>query len=520
MKPGPKSDSTEELAFLEWARTAAAAFTVPDSNKNLEGLRFLDSVIGEVKVVSLGENAHYLHEWNLLRMRLFQYLVKNHGFTTFVLEAGLVEGRLVHDYVLGADVEWESVVTSITCGWGAWAEVQELVRWMREYNSNAPEGQKLKFYGTDGSGNWADIRNVYASIHSYLLEVDRDLAGLFYDDFESEIRTIQFQTRDNVSPATWQSLIAKSSLLVSRMEQGRVDYCLAKSKDDYEWALRFAKVMRDQILNMAQTDPDFEIGFRAFWNTRDAAMADQLEWIINREGSTARILVGAHNSHLQQYPVRLQKVTSMGSYLSNRIGRENLLFIGSNSAFSVKGENPLPTSNQDVYSRVGPDCFFLDFRTAPASGAVNNWLQTERMDRSNLSYQPVAPGIAWDCLFYHHTVSIAQAKLPASYRVNPGKTDSDRIEDYIGRYLFVGFVGTETTLEITREGEKLFADGRADKLGELFPPFRIQLTAGEGGRFFWPNWPANIQFLGNGRTEKMILVMPGMGIYPGRRIES
>ena len=79
---------------------------------------FLGEVVAGKRIVAFGESAHYLHEWNRWRTRLFKYLAENHGFNTFVLESGLVEGRAAHDYVAGADVEWDSVVASITNAWG------------------------------------------------------------------------------------------------------------------------------------------------------------------------------------------------------------------------------------------------------------------------------------------------------------------------------------------------------------------------------------------------------------------
>ena len=166
------------------------------------------------------------------------------------------------------------------------------------------------------------------------------------------------------------------------------------------------------MAGIAQTELDFDVGIRQFWNVRDVSMAESLRWIREREGSDASIVVGAHNTHLQLHPVRVQRATSMGSYYSSRFGREDTLFIGAASERSVKGEPPRPDSNQAAYSRFEPDCLFLDLHQAPHNGAVSDWLNTERPDRSNLRYQPVCAGNAWDCLVFHRTLTTGEVELP------------------------------------------------------------------------------------------------------------
>ena len=247
-------------------------------------------------------------------------------------------------------------------------------------------------------------------------------------------------------------------------------------------------------------------------------MTQQLGWILEREGPAARIVVGAHNTHLQQHPVRDQKATSMGAYLANRIGRERILFIGAASARSVKGDEPRPDSNQAAYDRVGPECFFLDLRSAPDAGPVAHWLRTGRADRHNLRYQQIAPGRAWDCLLFNRTTSIAEVQLPPTMRRKLGPADPERFDDYVGDYVVHGFLAQPNALTVLREADALFADGSADLSGELFPPMKTRIQASDDGRFVWPNWPAVLEFHGAGRVDRVTITMPGMGVYSGHRV--
>jgi erythromycin esterase len=518
MSDASEDSSTEARAFIEWARGQAVPLSIPRHDDDFEDMSFLADVIAGKNIVTFGESAHYLHEWNRWRARLFKYLALNHGFSTFVLESGLVEGRAVHDYVAGADVEWDTVVASITNAWGVWAELNEMIRWMREWNADADRPRELRFYGMDGTGNWSHAKNVYAAVHEYASRVDQALADDVARDFEQAVQEVSFETREQVTEATWRHLIGSASLIVSRLEQTRVAYIAASSSNDFQWALRSAQILRDVFLDLAQTEMEFETGLRQFWNIRDVSMADSLDWVRRREGPGAKIVVGAHNTHLQQHPVRVQRATSMGSYFSSRFGRDEILFIGSASTSSVKGEPPWADCNQAAYEQIGPDCFFLDLRKAPSCGPVADWLSVERPDRSNIRYQPVCVGDAWDCLVFHRTLRTGEVELPDFLKSEPAPVTPDEMDLIAGRYLIHGFLAALNTLDVFRDGESLFTSGQDDTSGELFPPYRAAFEKCTDGRFRWQVWPAAVEFHDGADLGKITINMPGMGIYHGERV--
>ncbi len=172
----PIEQSPSADAFVEWARDQAVELSIPRQDTDYDDLGFIAEVIGRKRVVAVGESAHYLHEWNRWRARLFKYLVIEHGFSTFVLESALIEGRRVHDYVAGTDDDWDNIAAAINNVWGVWAEINELIRWMREWNANPDRPRELRFYGMDGTGNWAHARFAFRAVHEFASRVDQSLA--------------------------------------------------------------------------------------------------------------------------------------------------------------------------------------------------------------------------------------------------------------------------------------------------------------------------------------------------------
>ena len=514
--PAAPTDPNED-AFVAWAREHAVALSIPRHDDNYDDLAFIPGVIGKRRVIAVGESAHYLYEWNRWRTRLFKYLAQEHGFTTFVLESALVEGHLVHDYVAGADHEWDDVARAINNVWGVWAELNELIRWMRDWNADPNRPRELRFYSMDGSGNWMHARNVYAAVHAFAARVEGDLADDMAREIGPMVAKLNLENRTEFAAIAFRELIAAASLVISRIEQARVAYTRATSADDYDWGLRGAQILRDVIQALAQTEADFNIGVRQLWNVRDVSMAESLNWIREREGPDAGIVIGAHNTHLQLHPVREQKATSMGSYHAARFGRGDTLFIGTVSERSVKGEPPRPDCNQAAYARLGPDCYFLDLRPAPESGPVADWLKVERPDRSNLRYQPVCAGAAWDCLLFHRTLSTGTVELPGFLASPPAEATGD-LARFNGRYIILGFLAAVNTLDVRVEGDTLFTDGQDDTSGEVFPPYKVPLHYCADGRFRWSVWPSILDFHQAGEDISVSITTPGGAVYHGKRV--
>ena len=504
------------MEFVEWARAAAVPVTIPAVDESFDDLEFLSGVIGDQRVIAVGETAHYLHEWNRFRARLFKYLVATRDFDTFVLESGLVEGRNIHEYVAGGDVDWDTVVTSVTNAWGVWDELQDLIKWMRAYNQDPGRSRTLKFYCMDGTGNWFHARHAWDMVAAFARDTDPALADHVMA-IEEAVGYINFERRHEWDETTWKALIADTVLIVNRIERNLLAYVETTSRDDYQWALRSAEILRDVVVMLAQCEIDFDLGFKTFWNVRDASMARSLQWILEREGPRARAVVGSHNVHLQLCPVRVNKATSMGSYLANRIGREKILLIGTACAYTAKGDEPVPESCAAAYEQIGIERFFLDLREAP-SGAVSDWLNTERPARHNLRYSPATPGQAWDCLLFSRAVRIADVALAPSQVLGRANPDPSRFDRLGGRYVIMGFLAARNTLDISREGDHLYASGNEDTSGELFPPYRCEIFEAEDGSFVWDDWPARMAFESDGDRMRISISMPGMGVYYGERV--
>lgn len=285
----------------------------PDGS--LDDLAWLDEVIGAARVVAIGESSHYNHEFLALRHRVLRYLVERHGFTAYATESGFAEGWRADAWVRngGTDELGAVLATGLTSLMGPWTEVRDLMTSLRHH--------KVGFYGIDLPGSVVSTLPALELVFDYLREADpgfrpdpaiRDTAGALAatSPFSAPAAMTAFARLDQ---STKDAFTAGLAGLRARLTAQRLDYLGTTSADAYGRACHaLAGAVALDALARAMAAGDRQ----AAMNIRDAAMADTVEWILGRE---ERIVLAAHNGHLQRWP-GTPPMTPLGMRLADRIG--------------------------------------------------------------------------------------------------------------------------------------------------------------------------------------------------------
>jgi erythromycin esterase-like protein len=156
-------------------------------------------------------------------------------------------------------------------------------------------------------------------------------------------------------------------------------------------------------------------------DVRDRAQADNLDWILNREGENAKVLVFASRYHLSAAALKAGLISAdgqecdqevAGTYLRRRWDKKLLTIcnvIGrgecGGGGFDLKLGRAAPGSIDRLAGEVGPALFALDLRAAPAE--VADWLNEEQCLVAGPQVLKLAPGRAFDALYYIDTVTPA-----------------------------------------------------------------------------------------------------------------
>lgn len=304
------------FSFDTWIAREAIPFSL-SAPASLDAAvdRVLDA-LGEVpSLLGFGEALHGGEEILRLRNRLFQRLVEKYGFSAIAIESSFPRSRIVDEYVHGRGLSAfdELKETGFGHGMGGLEANRDLVEWMRAYNLDPSHEGKLSFYGFDipsGTTGIASPRQVLDRVLDGLGQIDcaraealrSKIHGLIGSDADWENPAVYMDPSRSITltPASSSLRIATEDLL-AELRSRRPELVAAVGEAACRETLHTAEIAR-QLLNFHVAmgarrpgqSPAVVLG------TRDALMADNLTYIVRRERDRGKVLVFAHNSHLQR----------------------------------------------------------------------------------------------------------------------------------------------------------------------------------------------------------------------------
>lgn len=93
-----RSSAPKEV--IDWFRSTAIPLKTTSPDGNLEDMSPLRAVIGDARIVAMGEATHGTREFFRMKHRMLEFLAEKMGFTVFAIEANWPESLAVNDYVL------------------------------------------------------------------------------------------------------------------------------------------------------------------------------------------------------------------------------------------------------------------------------------------------------------------------------------------------------------------------------------------------------------------------------------
>lgn len=245
----------------------------------------LDDLFGGARVVAIGESAHWVREYTLLRHRVLRFLTSR-GPTVFALESGFSEG----------------LSFGLTYRMGESSEMRDQLAWMRSAG--------VPYWGLDLPGSAATPLPLLEHLHG--LPFAPDLIALS-STFASEHALVTYRAYAALPQADRDTFTALWALL-SAWADTQVPGLDPVVRHEIRLGVLFDQMLRGHAAGSALAA-----------TARDRAMAETVFWLLDRYPD-ATIVIGAANGHIQRTPVSFpgMQVSPAGHHLASELGSSYL----------------------------------------------------------------------------------------------------------------------------------------------------------------------------------------------------
>jgi erythromycin esterase len=370
-------------------------------------LAHLDRLVGDARIVLLGENGHGVREFTEAKVKIVQWLHRDHGFDLVVFESGLYEcdsawrrlGELNAQAALKACLRYPF----------EHAEVLPLFEYMKATRSSAAP---VEFSGMDFQAQGFDTEARAAATFARLEVLDSSLArrlsradtALYllpqHGGMGDAVYQYAYRNADSLKAEYRRGaeLTSGSSRLIFRLAEGWIDRLATRGRAELEGA---------------ESLPG------RYYELRDEWMARAVSALADSGGTQRKVVVWLHNDHARygRFPSASDSIRSTGGYLREWYGDDVIsvgFFLGrgtiADNARRPRGVLPIPDEGVESFLARGSATYVV--LRGNSDPAVTEWASSERPYlRSGLDTLTLTPMREFDALIYVDSVSVPNYQI-------------------------------------------------------------------------------------------------------------
>lgn len=400
-----------ERALLTQLDAQAIPLKTTEPDQGFEDLQPLDRVIGDARIVALGEEGHGVHESFSMKRRILEYLVARKGFTVVAMEADWPDVEAVNRYLQTGDGDLAACLKALSPRHGAqheagesssvrdtvdfWSrplqEEADTIRWLRTYNLQHTD-HPILFNGFDMQSPEAAAKQLL----DYLAGTDKAAARAATALYRYLVTEPLHAAQPDPDQAEF---LAGADSLVKYLERKKSTFVTATTEAAYRHAHQCAVILQQALM--------MRVSLPTYAAQHGRSMADNIQWLTEEVYPDRKIVLWSNNAHIADTP--LDGGFSMGHWL-RRIFATDLITLGfgfdSGRILTLKDpHNPAsdtPTvqavppaaigTAESLFRQANAPLYLLDFRSLPPQSPLASWLSEEQLFRSIApSYTPRNP---------------------------------------------------------------------------------------------------------------------------------
>ena len=356
---GVKGPIGREIAFL---RSVVIPINSVEIYSDYKDLDYLKEHTKNAKVIALGEVTHGSSEIFKMKSKIIRYLVENEGFDIFSIEANMPEAYKLNKYVIKGEGNPKKLIKGMIFWTWNTKEILDLVDWMRDYNSK--HAKKVIFTGFDMQYYEGAISELKRICTSYNVDLRNS-----FNTLETNLEKFEKVRKYRIISY---SLEERNYFKREFSDLRKLGHEKIKDPKDRLWFLQCVRIIEQSVtFKQNANNKDY----------RDKCMSENLLWIYNHSKTTSKIIVWAHNGHIQKSD------NAMGYYVSRKLKQKYLVIgfalnngkytalnlkTGKLSAYNLKPA--YPGTYEYYFHKVGKPLFLLDFKCLNLKDQRNKWL--------------------------------------------------------------------------------------------------------------------------------------------------
>jgi erythromycin esterase len=372
--------------WISWVREhhhALREAPPPPRQDDFADLQFLKEVIGDRRIVQLGESHHSVAEYGAVKTRLIQFLHQEMGFDVLAFESSIYECFAADLRQLPAA---EALFSSIFSVW-AFEEVLPLFEYLKASQATP---RPLAFAGFDPQ---ISSRTGVASRPAFFERI----VALIDPDYAREVAAFDAQFIDRIQregPSyardEEERLVPFYTRLAAFLDEHRERLMTLLDGDTAPMMAQrvaWSSVKLVQLLRAYDLNPD-DTSLQGHMAIRDQAMADNLTFLANELHPGKKIIVWAANIHVRHANEQTTWVfPTMGGWLAKRF-RDELYTIGlyadrgtvpgARSVFTIDPAEP--GTMERLLSDAGAPQMFVDLLHQPQTEGTR-WMYEPMLSR-------------------------------------------------------------------------------------------------------------------------------------------
>jgi erythromycin esterase len=385
----------QDSRWISWIRGNHHEIRQPVNSSrddDFADLQFLKSVIGDRRIVQLGESHHSVAEYGAMKTRLIKFLHQEMGFDVLAFESSIYECYAADLRQMTAT---EALFSSIFSVW-AFEDVLPLFQYLKR-SLDTP--RPLAFAGFDPQ---ISSRTGVASRPAFFERV----IGVLDQNYARDVSQFDTQFIDRIQrdgPAyaldEEERLVAFYTRLATYLEQNRERLTALLDESTAPMIAHraaWSSVKLVQLLRSYGNDPD-DTSLNGHMAIRDHAMADNISFLANELYPGKKIIVWAANIHVRHANEQTTWVfPTMGGRLVKRF-RDELYTIGvypnrgtipgARSVFTIDPAEP--GTLERLLSDAGSPRMFVDLLNQPRTEGTR-WMYEPMLSRDGSIAGPQA----------------------------------------------------------------------------------------------------------------------------------